>query len=334
MHSASGLQAGFDQSRQSRGGKNVTQTIEGQARYSVNVRYPQVFRDSPDALMLMPIVTPQGQHIALGDVADVFIENGPSGIKSENARLNGWVYIDIDGVDIGSYVESARALLDEHLTLPSGYSISWAGQYEYMQRAKEKLTYVVPLTLAIIVVLLYLNFKSFAEVTIIMCTLPLAMIGGVWLMYLQGFNFSVAVGVGFIALAGVAVEIGVIMLVYLNQAYQNMCLTAKRADKPLSLAQLQQAIIEGAGLRVRPVHWRQHHHHSGWLCFLGQQLHRLHQLASIRRLDQPQRRPSMDWNRCQNVSRACFTDSGCEMGSLFDELIAGKSNAHQQIVFQ
>ena len=235
------------------GGKNVTQTIEGQARYSVNVRYPQVFRDSPDALMLLPIVTPQGQHIALGDVANVFIENGPSGIKSENARLNGWVYIDIDGVDIGSYVESARALLDEHLTLPSGYSISWAGQYEYMQRAKEKLIYVVPLTLAIIVVLLYLNFKSFAEVTIIMCTLPLAMIGGVWLMYLQGFNFSVAVGVGFIALAGVAVEIGVIMLVYLNQAYQNMCLTAKRADKPLSLAQLQQAIIEGAGLRVRPV---------------------------------------------------------------------------------
>lgn len=235
------------------GGKNVTQTIEGQARYSVNVRYPQVFRDSPDALMLMPIVTPQGQHIALGDVADVFIENGPSGIKSENARLNGWVYIDIDGVDIGSYVESARALLDERLILPSGYSISWAGQYEYMQRAKEKLTYVVPLTLAIIIVLLYLNFKSFAEVTIIMCTLPLAMIGGVWLMYLQGFNFSVAVGVGFIALAGVAVEIGVIMLVYLNQAYQNMCLTAKRADKPLSLAQLQQAITEGAGLRVRPV---------------------------------------------------------------------------------
>ena len=235
------------------GGKNVTQTIEGQARYSVNVRYPQVFRNSPEALMLLPIVTPQGQHIALGDVANVFIENGPSGIKSENARLNGWVYIDIDGVDIGSYVESARALLDEHLTLPSGYSISWAGQYEYMQRAKEKLTYVVPLTLAIIVVLLYLNFKSFAEVTIIMCTLPLAMIGGVWLMYLQGFNFSVAVGVGFIALAGVAVEIGVIMLVYLNQAYQNMCLTAKRADKPLSLAQLQQAIIEGAGLRVRPV---------------------------------------------------------------------------------
>ncbi|KTD98424.1 efflux RND transporter permease subunit [Pseudoalteromonas sp. H71] len=235
------------------GGKNVTQTIEGQARYSVNLRYPQVFRDSPEALMLLPIVTPQGQHILLGDVADVFVENGPSGIKSENARLNGWVYIDIDGVDIGRYVESARAVLNERLILPSGYSISWAGQYEYMQRAKEKLTYVVPLTLAIIVVLLYLNFKSFAEVTIIMCTLPLAMIGGVWLMYLEGFNFSVAVGVGFIALAGVAVEIGVIMLVYLNQAYQNMCLTAKRADKALSLAQLQQAIIEGAGLRVRPV---------------------------------------------------------------------------------
>ena len=156
-------------------------------------------------------------------------------------------------MDIGTYVEHAQKVLDKDLVLPTGYSITWAGQYEYMQRAKDKLTYVLPLTLAIIIVLLYLNFRSFAEVTIIMATLPLAMIGGVWLMYLEGFNFSVAVGVGFIALAGVAVEIGVIMLVYLNQAYQEKCLEAEQTGKPLSLVQLQQAIIEGAGLRVRPV---------------------------------------------------------------------------------
>lgn len=235
------------------GGTNVTQTVEGQERYPVNLRYPQAYRDSPEELMLLPIVTPAGQRIALGDVADVFIEDGPPGIKSENARLNGWSFIDIDGVDIGTYVESAQQVLDKDLILPAGYSITWAGQYEYMQRAKDKLTYVLPLTLAIIIVLLYLNFRSFAEVTIIMATLPLAMIGGVWLMYLEGFNFSVAVGVGFIALAGVAVEIGVIMLVYLNQAYQEKCIEAEQTGKPLSLVQLQQAIIEGAGLRVRPV---------------------------------------------------------------------------------
>ncbi|MBB1338730.1 efflux RND transporter permease subunit [Pseudoalteromonas sp. SR44-2] len=235
------------------GGTNVTKTVEGQERYPVNLRYPQAYRDSPEELMLLPIVTPTGQRIALGDVAAVFIEDGPPGIKSENARLNGWSFIDIDGVDIGTYVEHAQQVLDKDLILPAGYSITWAGQYEYMQRAKDKLTYVLPLTLAIIIVLLYLNFRSFAEVTIIMATLPLAMIGGVWLMYLEGFNFSVAVGVGFIALAGVAVEIGVIMLVYLNQAYQEKCIEAEQADKPLSLVQLQQAIIEGAGLRVRPV---------------------------------------------------------------------------------
>ncbi len=235
------------------GGTNITQTVEGQERYPVNLRYPQAYRDSPEELMLLPIVTPTGQRIALGDVANVFIEDGPPGIKSENARLNGWSFIDIDGVDIGTYVEHAQQVLDKDLILPAGYSITWAGQYEYMQRAKDKLTYVLPLTLAIIIVLLYLNFRSFAEVTIIMATLPLAMIGGVWLMYLEGFNFSVAVGVGFIALAGVAVEIGVIMLVYLNQAYQEKCIEAEQADKPLSLVQLQQAIIEGAGLRVRPV---------------------------------------------------------------------------------
>jgi Cu(I)/Ag(I) efflux system membrane protein CusA/SilA len=235
------------------GGMNVTETVEGQERYPVNLRYPQAYRDSPEELMLLPIVTPTGQRIALADVADVFISDGPPGIKSENARLNGWSFIDIKDTDIGSYVANAQQLLNEQLILPAGYSITWAGQYEYMERAKAKLSYVLPLTLAIIVVLLYLNFRSFTEVFIIMATLPLAMIGGIWLMYLEGFNFSVAVGVGFIALAGVAVEIGVIMLVYLNQAYKAQVEAASKIGKSLSIEQLKQAILEGAGLRVRPV---------------------------------------------------------------------------------
>ncbi|MGP4933230.1 efflux RND transporter permease subunit [Pseudoalteromonas nigrifaciens] len=235
------------------GGTNVTQTVEGQERYPVNLRYPQGYRDSPEELMLLPIVTPAGLRIALADVAKVFIEDGPAGIKSENARLNGWSFIDIENIDIGTYVENAQQILHEQLILPAGYSITWAGQYEYMQRAKDKLAYVLPLTLAIIVVLLYLNFRSFAEVLIIIVTLPLAMIGGIWLMYLEGFNFSVAVGVGFIALAGVAVEIGVIMLVYLNQAYQEKITQAQQTGVPLNYEQLKQAITEGAGLRVRPV---------------------------------------------------------------------------------
>ncbi|MCH2088312.1 MAG: efflux RND transporter permease subunit [Pseudoalteromonas sp.] len=231
------------------GGMNVTETVEGQERYPVNLRYPQDYRDSPEELKLLPIVTPNGQRIALADVAHVFIEDGPPGIKSENARINGWSLIDIEGSDIGSYVERAQQALHEQLELPAGYSITWAGQYEYMERAKAKLSYVLPLTLAIIVVLLYLNFRSFIEVAMIMLTLPLAMIGGIWLMHLEGFNFSVAVGVGFIALAGVAVEIGVLMLVYLNQAYQD----AKAQSAQFTVTELRQAIINGAGLRVRPV---------------------------------------------------------------------------------
>lgn len=235
------------------GGSNVTETIEGQQRYPVNLRYPQSFRASPEDLKLLPIITPSGQHIALGDVANVFIEDGPTGIKSENARLNGWSLIDIKGSDIGSYVAQAQQVLGDNLQLPAGYSITWAGQYEYMQRAKAKLTYVIPLTLAIIVILLYLNFKCLSEVLIIIATLPLAMVGGIWLMYFEAFNFSVAVGVGFIALAGVAVEIGVIMLVYLNQAYTEQRQQCEQTGTAFNLQALQHAIMQGAGLRVRPV---------------------------------------------------------------------------------
>ncbi|MCF2829020.1 MULTISPECIES: efflux RND transporter permease subunit [unclassified Pseudoalteromonas] len=231
------------------GGMDVTQTIEGQERYPVSLRYPQDLRDSPEALRKLPIVTAEGLNIALGDVATIYIENGPPGIKSENARINGWTFIDLDGVDVGSYVAAAKQVLSEQVELPAGYSISWAGQYEYMERAKAKLTYVVPLTLGIIIVLLYLNFRSFSEVAIIMATLPMAMIGGLWLLYLEGFNFSVAVGVGFIALAGVAVEIGVIMLVYLNQAISEL----KEKQPIITLEAINNAILEGAGKRIRPV---------------------------------------------------------------------------------
>ncbi|KZN66794.1 efflux RND transporter permease subunit [Pseudoalteromonas luteoviolacea] len=235
------------------GGVNVTQTVEGQERYPVNLRYPQDYRDSPEQLARLPVITPSGQRIALGDVANIYIENGPPGIKSENARINGWTFIDIEGVDIGSYVNDAKAYLASELDLPTGYSITWAGQYEYMERAKEKLSYVLPLTLAIIIILLYMNFRAVSEVAVIIVTLPVALIGGLWLMYIEGFNFSVAAGVGFIALAGVAVEIGVIMLVYLNQALSELKERAQSTSMPISTAQYNQALLNGAGLRVRPV---------------------------------------------------------------------------------
>ncbi|MBQ0799223.1 MAG: efflux RND transporter permease subunit [Porticoccaceae bacterium] len=235
------------------GGVNVTQTVEGLERYPVNIRYPQAYRDSVEQLEVLPIVTASGQRIALADVARVYIEDGPPGIKSENARVNGWSFIDIEDVDIGTYVKRAQQAVNEQINLPSGYSLTWSGQYEYMQRAKQKLAYVVPLTLMIIVLLLYMSFRRAAEVAIIMGTLPMAVVGGLWLMYLAGYNFSVAVGVGFIALAGVAVEIGVIMLVYLNQAWQDTVTDCKTRGIALDQTELREAVIRGAGLRVRPV---------------------------------------------------------------------------------
>ncbi|MFY0676685.1 MAG: efflux RND transporter permease subunit [Neptuniibacter sp.] len=232
------------------GGMNVSQTVEGLERYPINVRYPQEYRNSVEKLKMLPVVTPMGMRIALADVADIRIEDGPPGIKSENARPNGWTFVDIEGRDLGSYVAAAQKVVAEQVELPPGYSINWSGQYEYLLRAQEKLTYVVPLTLAIIVVLLYMSFRRFAEVAMIMGTLPLALIGGIWMLYLNQFNFSVAVGVGFIALAGVAVEIGVIMLVYLNQAYQDKL---RATGGELTQADLKAAVMEGAGMRVRPV---------------------------------------------------------------------------------
>ena len=241
------------------GGKNIAESVEGDKRYPINLRYPQQYRDSPEQLARLPIVTPSkngmGHNITLGDVATIRIEDGPPMIKSENARINGWTYIDIESeganaIDIGSYVENAKAVMAEKIAtgefdLPAGYSIRWAGQYEYMERAKEKLSYVVPLTLGVIILLLYLNFRNARDVALILLTLPMGLVGGILLMSYYQFNFSVAVGVGFIALAGVAAETGVIMLQYLKQAIIDA--------KPTTRETLQSSILEGAVNRVRPV---------------------------------------------------------------------------------
>ncbi|MFM5375147.1 efflux RND transporter permease subunit [Aeromonas veronii] len=229
------------------GGMEVGQTIEGRERYPINLRYPQSYRDSVASLELLPVVTPSGARIALADVARVYISDEAPMLRSENARLNGWVYVDIRGRDIGSFVDEAKAEVGKQLVLPAGYALTWSGQYEYMERAKARLAYVVPLTVAIIVLLLYLAFRRVQEVLLILTTLPLAVVGGIWTLWLLDFNLSVAVGVGFIALAGVAVETGVLMLVYLNHAWDDLVAQGK-PDK----AGLHRAVIQGAALRLRP----------------------------------------------------------------------------------
>jgi len=239
--------------RMALGGMRVAETVEGLERYPINIRYPRDVRDSLEKIRNLPIVTPGGARIPLGEVADVRIDDGPGMIKTENARLNGWVFVDIEGRDLGSYVADAQRAVADQVKLPPGYSIAWSGQYEYLVRAKERLATVLPVTLAIIILLLYLNFRNFTEVLIIMGTLPLALVGGFWLLYLLGYNMSVAVGVGFIALAGVAVEIGVVMLVYLNLALQRHRDEAERAHRKMTADDVRSAVIDGALLRVRPI---------------------------------------------------------------------------------
>jgi Cu(I)/Ag(I) efflux system membrane protein CusA/SilA len=230
------------------GGMNITETVEGLERYPVNLRYGQDLRNSPERLRELPLLTPAGARITLGDVAEVRIEDGADMIRSENARPNGWVFVDIQGRDLGSYVAAARQAVAEQVQLPPGYSLGWSGQYEYLERARERLTLIVPVTLVSIVLLLYLHFRRAAEVVIILGMLPLALVGGVWLLWLLDYNLSVAVGVGFIALAGVAVETSVVMLLYLNLAWERLC-----ADKAApELKDLYNAVIEGAVQRLRP----------------------------------------------------------------------------------
>ncbi|MDT8386782.1 MAG: efflux RND transporter permease subunit [Thiogranum sp.] len=235
------------------GGMNVTETIEGRERYPVNLRFPQDVRDSDVKLGMLPVQTPAGAQIVLSDVARIDITEGPGMIKSEDARLNGWIYIDIQDRDIGSYVTEAKQVIAQQVELPTGYSLGWSGQFEYMERAGKRLSVVIPLTLMAIILLLFLTFRRLLEVFIILATLPLAMVGGLWLIYLLGYDLSVAIGVGFIALAGVSVELGVIMLIYLNQAYQRRRDAAAEGSRVVDLEDLQHAIVDGALLRVRPI---------------------------------------------------------------------------------
>lgn len=231
------------------GGMNVTSTVEGLERYPVNVRYSRELRDNLEDLRRVIIPTPVGTDIPLHYVADIRIRKGPPVIKSENARRTAWLYVDLRGIDVGTYVKNAKNVVDAAVDLPEGYSIVWSGQYEYMQRAQERLRLVIPITLLIIFLLLYFNFRNVQESLIVMLSLPFSLVGGIWLVYLLGYNLSVAVGVGFIALAGVTAEIGVIMLTYLDSAYNDKQLHGQM----LGLADLKEAIMKGTAMRIRPI---------------------------------------------------------------------------------
>ncbi len=230
------------------GGMNVSFTVEGLERYPINVRYSRELRDSISKLKRVIIPTPTGAQIPISQVADIRIRKGAPVIKSENARHTAWVYVDISGIDIGTYVKRAQQAVKEELDLPEGYSVVWSGQYEYMERAAKRLRIVVPVTLLIIFLLLYLNFKNVTESLIVMLSLPFSLVGGFWFIYFLGYNMSVAVGVGFIALAGVAAETGVVMLIYLDHAYEDR----EKQGEMRSLKDLYEAVMEGAVERVRP----------------------------------------------------------------------------------
>jgi Cu(I)/Ag(I) efflux system membrane protein CusA/SilA len=230
------------------GGENIGETVEGLARYPINVRYPRELRDSLDNLRNLPILTDAGQQITLGTVARIAISDGPPMLKSENARPTGWVYVDVRGRDLASTAHELRRAVAAEIRLAPGMSIAYSGQFEFYERAKARLLLVVPATLAIIFVLLYLTFRRIDEALLIMATLPFALTGGVWFLYLEGYNLSVASGVGFIALAGVAAEFGVVMLLYLKQALARRVAAGDAPDD----AVLDDALREGAVLRVRP----------------------------------------------------------------------------------
>jgi len=235
------------------GGMNLTWTVEGLERYPVNLRYPRELRNDTEALRRVAVPTPMGHDVPLSHVADIGFSRGPPVIKSENARRTTWIYVDLDketteGRDLGGYVRSARQAVDRQVSLPPGVSMVWSGQYEYMERAAQRLSAVIPLTLGIIVILLYAHFRRLGETVIVMTTLPFALVGGIWLMFLMGFNMSVAVGVGFIALAGLAAETGVVMLVYLEEAIDRF----QAEGRLRSQQDLKAAITEGAVDRVRP----------------------------------------------------------------------------------
>jgi Cu(I)/Ag(I) efflux system membrane protein CusA/SilA len=229
------------------GGENIGETVEGLQRFPINVRYPREIRDSLEKLRELPVLTASGANITLGDVAAIRIAEGPPMLKSENARLSGWVYIDIRGRDLSAAVHDMQRAVAKQVKIAPGHSIAWSGQFEYLERAAQRLKFVIPATLMIIFVLLFVTFKRFDEAALIMATLPFALAGGVWLLWLLGYNLSVASGVGFIALAGVSAEFGVIMLLYLKQSWEH-----RVAEGRYSKHDLNEAIVEGAVLRVRP----------------------------------------------------------------------------------
>jgi Cu(I)/Ag(I) efflux system membrane protein CusA/SilA len=231
------------------GGENITVTVEGRERYPINVRYARDLRDNVEKLKRALVPTPSGAQIPLAQIADIEVRSGPSMIRDENGLLSGYVYVDMGGRDVGGYVTEAKRIVREKLNLPSGYSLVWSGQYEFMQRVKERLKVFVPLTIAIIFILYFFTFRSVAETSIIMLSVPFALVGGIWSVLLLGYNMSIAVWVGFIALAGIAVETGSVMLTYLDEVYERK----KKEQKMNSMDDLYKAIIEGAAPRIRPI---------------------------------------------------------------------------------
>ena len=231
------------------GGKTVTRTVEGRERYTVNVRYARELRDDIEDLKRVLVPTPTGAQVPLGMLADLRITTGPPVVKSEQGQLTGWVYVDVTGRDVGSYVQEAQKVVAENLDLPPGYRLEWSGQFEFMQRAAAKLRVILPLTLFLVFLLLYMNFRSMTESLVVLLSIPFALVGSFWYLYLLGYNLSVAVWVGIIALAGVAAEIGVVMLIYLDAAYQRF----REEGRMNSLSDLHRAVMEGAAQRVRPV---------------------------------------------------------------------------------
>jgi Cu(I)/Ag(I) efflux system membrane protein CusA/SilA len=216
------------------------------------MRYPREIRDSLQALKVLPIVTSFGATIPLGEVAKIEISEGPDTIKSENGRLNGWIFVDIADRDLASYVKEAQKKVKQ-IELPPGYSLLWSGQYEYLERALARLGIVAPFTLAIIILLLYLNFRRFSEVVLILLAVPFALVGGIWFLYLIGYHLSVAVGVGFIALLGIAVEIMVVKLIYLHHALAKRLTLVHQTQRSMKIEDIKTAIVEGALLRLRPI---------------------------------------------------------------------------------
>jgi len=230
------------------GGMNVTQTVEGLKRYPVNIRYQRDYRNNLQALHRVLVPLPSGKHIPIAQVAKISIKKGPPSIKSENARRTAWIYVDLKNIDVGTYVENAQKIVDEKVKLPTGYNLVWSGQYEYMQQAKATLSVVIPLTLLIILLIIYLNTKSLVKTGIVFLAVPFSLVGALWLLYLLGYHFSVAVWVGIIALAGLDAETGVVMLLYLDMAHRLW----EDNGRMRTLGDLKQAIHHGAVKRIRP----------------------------------------------------------------------------------